>query len=116
MAAILAGREDFASTLVELGFADKSFKDALRTGSYGSSYDEYSENARIIKAALCAGTTLQSAPPTYLRDTRETLVPVVDYSVPCIVNLRPSPCTDCQEMLTIQKGIEMTVQALAAPL
>lgn len=55
MAAILAGRQDYAATLVELGFADKIFLEALGAGDEGTQYDGYSQNARIVKAALCAG-------------------------------------------------------------
>lgn len=55
MEAILAGREDYAAALTDLGFSDKGFSEALRAGSNRHQLDEYSGNARIVKAAMCAG-------------------------------------------------------------
>ena len=55
MEAILAGREDYAAALTELGFSDPGFRDALRNGRSKHQLDEFSGNARIVKAAMCAG-------------------------------------------------------------
>lgn len=58
MEAILAGREDYAAALADLGFVDQGFQTALRAGSSEHQVDEFSGNARIVKAAVCAGKTL----------------------------------------------------------
>ena len=55
MEAILAGREDYAAALTDLGFSDHGFSEALRSGSSKHPLDEFSGNARIVKAAMCAG-------------------------------------------------------------
>lgn len=55
MEAVLAGREDYAASLADLGFASQSFVDGLKTDSPRQRLDEYSSNARIVKAAICAG-------------------------------------------------------------
>ncbi len=76
MGAILAGRDDYAAALADLGFCDEGFSKALRAGSSGHRLDEFSDNARIIKAAMCEGdgpgllcerSARRSFPKTHLR-------------------------------------------------
>ncbi len=72
MEAIKAGRADFAAALADLGFLPPEYVHSLRSGGRGGrdakegssdseaftaagAADEYSSNARIVKAALCAG-------------------------------------------------------------
>ena len=60
MEAILAGRDDYAAALRDLGFSDDGFREALRASSSTHTLDEYSNNARIVKAAICAGAALKT--------------------------------------------------------
>lgn len=55
MEAILAGRDDFAAALADLGFANREYCHALQAGSTSESLDKFSGNARIVKSAICAG-------------------------------------------------------------
>lgn len=59
MEATLAGRKDYANLLADLGFLPRDYADHMGpTGparGFTSPFDQYSENARIVKAALCAG-------------------------------------------------------------
>lgn len=67
MDAIEAGRAEFASTLMDIGLLPPSFPALLRQqakpnatpgGSESHEFDAY--NARVIKAALCAGKLCMS--------------------------------------------------------
>ena len=67
--AIEAGRAEFAATLMDMGLLPPSFQDWLhqqsRSGAATSQsqpheFDAYCNNARIIKAALCAGKLCNS--------------------------------------------------------
>ena len=63
MEGILAGRSDYAAALVDLGFVSHSYCRGINDGQVDSwplGPDEYSDNARIVKAALCAGTACLS--------------------------------------------------------
>ena len=63
MEAIQAGRADFASTLVEIGLLPASYQAPTQQqpGKGSSSdpelhaFDQFCNNARVVKAALCAG-------------------------------------------------------------
>jgi hypothetical protein len=60
MEGILAGRSDYAAALVDLRFISHSYCRGINDGHADSSargLDEHSDNARIVKAALCAGAT-----------------------------------------------------------
>ena len=61
MDATLAGRADYAAVLAELGFVPCEYLQALSEQSEEAisqhSLDEFSGNARIVKAALCAGAS-----------------------------------------------------------
>jgi hypothetical protein len=66
MEATAAGRRDYANLLAELGFLPHAYAEQM--GSRGpadgftSPYDQFSDNARIVKAAMCAG---QDYVPSY---------------------------------------------------
>ena len=70
MEAILEGRAEYAATLADLGFVPGDFVAHLRRGAPSAGagggggpkpfagageVDEHAHNARIVKAALCAG-------------------------------------------------------------
>ncbi|CAL8471800.1 g11342 [Coccomyxa elongata] len=61
MEAALQGRAEYAGILADLGFLHAGYAGACSNGTQGPSeeeyahYDEYSCNARVIKAAICAG-------------------------------------------------------------
>ena len=58
MEAILAGRGDYAIALADLGFTRRSYQHSLHNGRANDRLDEYSGNARMVKAAMCAGILL----------------------------------------------------------
>ena len=69
--AVEAGRTEFAATLMDMGLLPPSFQAWLQQQSKNGAtageselheFDAYCNNARIIKAALCAGK-LPSPPP-----------------------------------------------------
>lgn len=60
--AILAGRADFAAALSVMGFVDQDYLGNLGQGTTEHKVDEFSGNARFVKAAICAGW---SRLPTY---------------------------------------------------
>ncbi len=63
MEGILAGRSDYAAALVDLGFVSHSYCRGINDGQVDPTPlgpDEHSGNARIVKAALCAGADLSS--------------------------------------------------------
>lgn len=59
--AVQAGRADFAATLTEIGLLPVSYQAQMQhnRSSLGSqevhAYDQFCNNARVVKAALCAG-------------------------------------------------------------
>lgn len=59
--AVQAGRADFAATLTEIGLLPSSYQQHMRQTQSGSAsqephaFDQFCNNARIVKAALCAG-------------------------------------------------------------
>jgi hypothetical protein len=59
MEATAASRADFAAQLADLGFLPAAYARACRDGgpmpAEAAAYDDHSGNARIVKAALCAG-------------------------------------------------------------
>lgn len=58
MEATLQGRAEYAAILADLGFLPPSHAAAYANGNadaQNAHYDEYSGNARVIKAAICAG-------------------------------------------------------------
>ena len=59
MEGILSGRLDYAATLAELGFVPQSYLRDLESSQADAAaagdLDEFSGNARIVKAALTAG-------------------------------------------------------------
>jgi hypothetical protein len=62
MEATLQGRAEYAGILADLGFLSReyaqSFNNAEAAGKLDPAFDEFSGNARIIKAAICAGAVL----------------------------------------------------------
>ena len=66
MEATLQGRADYASILADLGFLPRTYVDTCSSsyrdgnGDSHAGLDEYSANARVIKAAICAGVRLRS--------------------------------------------------------
>lgn len=52
MEATLRGRADFAGTLADMGFLPPGYPDNPRAAP---GLDEHSDNARVVKAAICAG-------------------------------------------------------------
>lgn len=61
MEGVLSGRKDFASSLVSLGFVQDSYVaslDQIQGIPINADADEFSTNARIVKAAICAGQSL----------------------------------------------------------
>lgn len=59
MEGILSGRHDFAKALVELGFVSQTYLHTLNElpqNAAQTAVDEFSGNARIVKAAICAGS------------------------------------------------------------
>ena len=66
--AIQAGRGNFAATLVDMGLLPASFQNRLQAVSHQHEtetepheFDAYSNNGRVVKAALCAGTSRSCA-------------------------------------------------------
>ncbi len=57
MEGTLQGRAEYAGILADLGFLPVSYVASCRNGAQelDSHYDECSLNARVIKAAICAG-------------------------------------------------------------
>ena len=60
MEATAAARADFAGQLADLGFLSPAYARACADGTYplppeAAAFDDMSGNARIVKAALCAG-------------------------------------------------------------
>jgi len=59
MEATAASRADLAAQLADLGFLPAAYARACRDGgpmpAEAAAYDDHSGNARIVKAALCAG-------------------------------------------------------------
>ncbi len=59
MEAIADGRGEYAATLVDLGFLPGSYLEAVRHGTTmsnsGHDVDDFSNNARVVKAAVCGG-------------------------------------------------------------
>ncbi len=61
MEAALQGRAEYARILADLGFLPVGYAGACNNNAQNPSeeeyahYDEYSSNARVIKAAICAG-------------------------------------------------------------
>lgn len=60
--AVQAGRADFAGTLVDMGLLPASYPACLQRPGQPSSaqqelhaFDQFCDNARVVKAALCAG-------------------------------------------------------------
>jgi len=75
MEGILAGRSDYAAALVDLGFISHSYCRGINDGQTDTSprsLDEHSDNARIIKAALCAGLRLKRWPKHARLSSRRT--------------------------------------------
>lgn len=75
MEATLQGRADFAGTLADLGFLPRTYvNDACSTSGCDSDadghagLDEYSGNARVIKAAICAGASVAPKKASLGRD------------------------------------------------
>ncbi len=66
--AIEAGRAEFAATLMDMGLLPPSFRGWMQQQARSSlpsgditlhEFDSYCNNARIVKAALCAGALAQ---------------------------------------------------------
>ncbi len=66
--AIEAGRPEFAATLMDMGLLPPSFRGWMQQQARSSlpsgditlhEFDSYCNNARIVKAALCAGALAQ---------------------------------------------------------
>ncbi len=66
MEAALQGRTEYAGILADLGFLPAGYAGACSNGAQCPSeeeyahYDEYSGNARVIKAAICAGESFSA--------------------------------------------------------
>ena len=67
--AIEAGRAEFAATLMDMGLLPPSFRGWMQQQARSSlpsaditlhEFDSYCNNARIVKAALCAGALAQA--------------------------------------------------------
>ncbi len=67
--AIEAGRAEFAATLMDMGLLPSSFRGWMQQQARSSlpsaditlhEFDSYCNNARIVKAALCAGAPAQA--------------------------------------------------------
>lgn len=99
----MAGRKDYANLLAELGFLPRDYADHM--GSTGpangfmSPFDQYSENARIVKAALCAGLVHLPCPVLFrLLHMRKKLSSVM-VSVPRWD--RTCPIGDCSDLVPV---------------
>lgn len=66
MEAALQGRAEYAGILADLGFLPDGYAGACSNGAQNTAeeeythFDEYSSNARVIKAAICAGESIDN--------------------------------------------------------
>lgn len=54
----MIGRGEYAAALADLGFIDEAYARCIKRGNRqpeSGDFDDFSDNARVVKAALCAG-------------------------------------------------------------